>query len=223
MVERTQSFGRRGRPEAEREEGYDSGGEQEGVNWGRVALVFLAFAILFFVTSWVMGWSAEEKTKTIRASQLYGPIVVTKPRTVYEITLRTQLPRQSWQFIEAELLDAKKEYLFSFSKELYRESGRDSEGSWSETVNSLDMKLTVPAPGQYYLRFKVDGGELRGKTATDLATRTKLTVTVARKLGSSIPHLWVGLIVLIIGLVLNEIGNLTITRLVQRVAEKDDD
>ena len=75
-------------------------------------------------------------------------------------------------------------------------------------------------PGQYYLRFKVDGGSLRKKAAADLAELTQLTVTVARKLGSSIPHMWAGLIVLIIGIVLNEFGNLTITRAVRRMAEK---
>ena len=222
MVDQEKGFGRRGRTEPGREERRDIGGDGDEVNWGRVSLVFLGFAILFLFTSWYMGRSVDERTTTIRANQEYGPIKVTKPNTVYEIAVKSSLQKESWAFLEVEVLDAKKQYLFSFSKDLHHETGYD-DGYWQETVNSVDMKLTVPDPGMYYLRFKVEGAAKNKAKANNLASSTKLRLTITRRFGSSLLHMWVGIIVLIIAIVLNELHNRTITRLVKTAASKADD
>jgi hypothetical protein len=137
---------------------------------------------------------------------IVGPIGVTSDSQVLQVGVDASLPVNSWNFVEGELLDADKDYLFSFGKELWHEDGTDDGGYWNEADRSYQMKITIPVKGTYYLNIKTEGD----KTPDDIY------VTIDRAVGSSIPHMIFGILTLAIGLVANEILNGTLTSVVRR-------
>lgn len=137
------------------------------------------------------------KRNVDRPAYQVGPIVVEQPGEVFEINVRANLPDNHWSFIEVELLDGNEEYLYSFGQELWRESGRDSDGNWSESRRDFETKLTFPVTGFYYLNFIVES-----KSNKDPKS---INVTVIKRKGSDIPHFWAAMLSLITGLILVEI------------------
>ncbi len=204
---------------------------EDGVDLGKVATVFIIFGILSLITAWVFSMEtqrlfsdtvrtyvspsvpsqravavAQEKGRDVAT---IGPITVQRYKEVYEISIASSVPENTWSFIEGEVLDAEKDYLFSFGKELWSEAGYDDEGAWRESDNSYSMKLTFPQPGQYYLNLKSSGSY----------NPDAVQVTISKKRGSSIPHFVFGIITLLIGLVLNEIRNKTILRIARSMSD----
>ncbi len=137
------------------------------------------------------------KRNVDRPAYQVGPIVVEQPGEVFEINVRANLPDNHWSFIEVELLDGNEEYLYSFGQELWRESGRDSDGNWSESRRDFETKLTFPVTGFYYLNFIVES-----KSSKDPKS---INVNVIKRKGSDIPHFWAAMLSLITGLILVEI------------------
>jgi len=123
-------------------------------------------------------------------TQLIGPIETKNKGETFEIIIVASLPNQSWSVIEGEVLNEEKEYLFSFAKELWYETGSDSDGYWSENKNNYKMKITFPKTGKYYLNFKTESNNMPQQA----------TATISKKRGSSLPHLWFGIICILIGL-----------------------
>jgi hypothetical protein len=201
---------------------------EDGVDLGKVATVFILFGILSLITAWVFSMETERLfSNTVRTyvspsvpSQqavageqddgkdvaTIGPITIQKYKEVYEITIVSSLPENSWAFVEGEVLDAEKDYLFSFGKELWHETGYDDEGAWRESDNSYSMKLTFPQPGQYYLNLKSSGSY----------NPDAVQVTISKTRGSSIPHFVFGTVTLLIGIVLNEVRNQTLSKIARR-------
>jgi len=131
----------------------------------------------------------EPEVVVLTPQNIVGSIKVTKARQVFEIAVKADMPVQSWSFIEGEVLDSDKEYLFAFGKELWHETGRDSEGPWRENKNTYKIKVSFPHPGSYYLNFKIESNK----------DPSIVYVTVTKKQGSALPHFWFGVILLIIG------------------------
>ena len=129
-------------------------------------------------------------TKKQQEAQLIGPIVTENKGETFEVNIVASLPNQSWSVIEGEVLNEEKEYLYSFAKELWYETGRDSDGYWSDNNNNYKMKMTFPDAGKYYLTFKTESNNMPQQA----------TVTVSKKRGSSLPHLWFGIICILAGL-----------------------
>ncbi len=107
------------------------------------------------------------------------------------------------------MLDNQKEYLFSFGKELWHETGND-DGALGEADEAYEMKFTVAEPGDYYLKIKTQGDYTPGV----------ITVSLASTVGSSVPHFAFGVITLLIGIVLNEVSNRTLIRLTSRFRDE---
>lgn len=137
---------------------------------------------------------------------IVGPIEVTSDGQVLQVGIDASLPVNSWNFVEGEVLDANKGYLFSFGKELWHEDGTDEDGYWNEADRSYQMKITIPVKGIYYLNIKTEGDK----------TPDEIYVTIDRAVGSSIPHMIFGILTLAIGLIANEILNRTLTSVVRR-------
>lgn len=180
--------------------------DPDRVDLGKVATVFIIFSLLSLLTAWIYSMETEKVASTSfqpygngTAAEL-GPINVRKHNETYSITIKANLASQSWSHIEGQVLNSDKQYLFAFGKELSYYSGRDSDGSWTELENDYSMNVTFPKPGTYYLKFS---------TESDKAPK-KVKVSVSKKRGSSLPHLWFGILTLIIGIVLNEVKNRTI-------------
>jgi hypothetical protein len=203
---------------------------ENGINLGKVATVFIAFGILSLITAWIFSMETQRLfSDTVRTyvspsvpSQevvageqedanknvaTIGPITVQKYKEVYKITIASSLPNDNWVFVEGEVLDAEKEYLFSFGKELWSETGYDDEGPWRESDNSYSMKITFPQPGQYYLNLKSSGSY----------NPDTVQLTISKKLGSSIPHMVFGIFTLLIGISLYEIRNKTLSKMARKL------
>ncbi len=202
---------------------------EDDIDLGKVATVFIVFGIVSLITAWIFSMETERlfsdtvrtyaypsastqhpvagEQEESRDAAIIGPIAVQKYKEVYEITIASSLPKNSWTFVEGEVLDAKKDYLFSFGKELWHEAGYDSDGAWQESDNSYSIKLTFPKPGQYYLNLKTDGSY----------NPDAVRVTISKKRGSVIPHVVFAIFTLVIGIVLNEIRNKTLSGMARRM------
>lgn len=203
------------------------------LHYGKLATVFIVWGVISLITAWYFNNFIEKKTYSFNTAQQYqaqaplylgmpenmsekssnvvGPINVRRRGTVYEIGLYASLPVQSWSFIEGEVLDAEKEYLYSFGKELWHETGRDSDGAWRENKNHFKMKVTFPKPGTYYLNFKTE----KSRNISNI----NAFVSVNKKRGSALPHFWLGIFLVITGIILNEISKRTITKTLRRMSD----
>jgi len=189
----------------------------QGVHLGHLALLFLVFAGLCSFTTLFLSQGSERRQVNLNTTTgQFVPIEVTKDNSVYEVTVsNARLPVNSWAFLEGQVLDADKEYLFSFGDELSYYAGRDSEGGWTERKDGYSTKLTIPKAGSYYLNF-ITETSWRGDDV-------RASVTVNKLRGSSLHYTLAGVVAFIIAVVLNEIRNRTITRLVSALAEMSDD
>jgi len=181
-----------------------------------IAIIFLLFGGLGLFTSFVFDINRDKETYVGRVEsgrilfQNPPKITVKNRREVYEIVIRARgIPLQAWTFVEVEVLDANKEYLFSFGEELWHEAGRDSDGRWEEEKNDYSMKATFPTRGTFYLATKLEGNRLPNV----------VHLSVGKKPGSALLHFWFGVICLTLGILLNEIANKTIIRI---LSEGDD-
>lgn len=191
-----------------------SGGADNGVHLGKLALVFIVFAALFLITALVMDVSVYSIQQDVRANQRVGPVVTTTPNTILYVSVENRSLSESWAYVEAELVDRRGRWAGGFGGNQYHESGYDSDGYWSESESTVDLTLVVPDPGEYWLRFKVEGGKANSNRASNIASQTQLSVTVDYKLGGAGIFFVIGLIVLVMGVILNEIRNRTIMRLI---------
>ena len=189
--------------------------DDDAIDFGKLAGVFFGFGILSLFTAWIFTiepflfsdqqYSLSSPQKALEV----GPIHVRKFNEVYSVSFDANLPVQSWSFIQGEVLDSNKQYLFAFGKELWHERGRDSDGTWQESDDSFTLKITFPKPGRYYLKFGTESNRMP----------SSVRIRVAKRLGSSIPHLWFGIVLILIGIVLNEIKNKTLGKWWERAQE----
>ncbi len=202
---------------------------EDGVDLGKVATVFIVYGIISLITAWIFSMETQRLFSDTVRTYVYpsmptqqavageseegkdvatiGPITVQRYKEVYEISIASGLPENSWAFVEGEVLDAEKDYLFSFGKELWHETGYDSDGAWRESDNNYSMKITFPQPGQYYINLKTEGS----------FTPDAVQVNISKKRGSSIPHMVFGVLTLLIGIILNEIRDKTLSRMARRM------
>ncbi|MDL2260176.1 hypothetical protein LJB99_04815 [Deltaproteobacteria bacterium OttesenSCG-928-K17] len=132
---------------------------------------------------------------------LAGPFTVDKYKAVYSVEIKLAgLPDNSWAYVEGELLDENQNYLFSFGRELWRESGVDGGEAWSESALRHEVKFTIPKPGRYYINLTLDQSG-----AFNEARPSVVELKISRRLGSSLPHLVFGIICLGFGLLFSEL------------------
>lgn len=190
--------------------------KEDFIHWARVSVVFIVFGIIGLLTSLnYSGWKSFDSFDIVNPLTFGGdekknsdlnifPLSTQKPNEVVVITVNQSYSKEhgvsnprkayvlkdnSWIFVEGEVLDSKKEYLFGFGKELWSESGaeyedadEDGEGGWTEwreSETNYDMKITFPEPGQYYVRLKCEGADIP----------ISLPITIGKCKGSPIPHL----------------------------------
>ncbi len=195
----------------------------DGLNFGQISLVFVGFAILYFATAVFFDGDTSKVTRDVSAGQNYGPIVTKSANTVVLISVTNRFLQESWAFIETEVLDDKGQTITAFGGDTFHESGRDSEGAWSDSKTQRDVRVVLPTPGRYFLKFRVSGGTKFQRTASDLTNQTQLRVTVAQKRGGSSILVGIGIILLILSVILNEIRNQTFIQIFDHFSSDDDD
>jgi hypothetical protein len=93
-----------------------------------------------------------------------GPFNLSEKGEIYELTLSTSIPDNSYSWGAIELLDSKQAPINAFEGDFWRESGYDSDGSWSESSTSTSHLFKLETPGDYYVRFFSERGTAsRGK------------------------------------------------------------
>lgn len=157
---------------------------------GVVGFWLLVFAALSFVTAFVAQLPANERRIWLASGETSEPITISERNTLLNVTVAQRLATDSWSFPELQLLDADKEYLFSFGDELWYETGRDSDGPWVEHHTTYGLDVRVPEPGIYHLAMQIDGAQV------------PVLVTFGRLHMSFLPHFWAAVVALGAGLVL---------------------
>jgi hypothetical protein len=120
-----------------------------------------------------------------------GPIVIEKDNTVAQVDLTQPLKskgRQHWIYNTCEILDQDKEYLTSFGKEFWWESGYD-EGHWEEKDTNYSTKITFQTSGNYFLNFIAE---------TSPGETNSMNIRVYKKLGSGLPFMIAGIAAIIL-------------------------
>jgi hypothetical protein len=183
-------------------------------------------ALISFFTAWIFTFETskiyEGRVNTAhyglnpndeegRQVTMLGPIEITKPKQVVGVEIATNLPNNSWAFVEGEVLDADKEYLFSFGDEFWHESGYD-DGAWEESYDEYEMKITFTEAGRYYLSIKAQAN----------SNVNEIRVRIGQRLGSGIPHFVLGLVLLACGLAIEEMRAKTISKLIARATDNDE-
>jgi hypothetical protein len=191
--------------------------QEDSVHLGRVALVFIGFAILYLATAYYFDSDVQRNSDTVATGQLFGPIQTKNKNTVVEIELVNPGVNNSWKYVEATVLDDQKNVVSSFSSNFHHASGRDHEGPWNESEKRSGVKVALPKPGKYFLKFAVRGGETYDRTGKDLTNNTRITVIVTHKNGTPVFYSYFGIALLIIGVILNEIRNQTIISVISKL------
>ena len=118
---------------------------------------------------------------------MYGPIVVKKGQPKICKIRSLMYGENTNIYFSGEVLDKDKDTLYEFGKDLWHESGYDSEGYWSESDRNMEAKLAFTEPGTYYIQFHTDENMMKN-----------ISLEIVVKKGSGIPHLMMGMDLLII-------------------------
>jgi hypothetical protein len=175
--------------------------QDSGIDLGKLATVFIVFGLLSLLTSWFYSTSTKRVANVLLQDSIsyshIEAIRVVEDDEVYALSFDFNLSTQSWSQVSVEVLDNDKNYLFSFTEEASYYLGID----WVERKDADTMNITFPKAGTYYLKFAVEGNK----------PPYSVKVLVSKKRGSTLPHLWFGIIIIIIGIILNEVKNRTIS------------
>ena len=164
-----------------------------------LSYILVGFALVYLITSAVLDMSAgiREQQQLPPAGGTVGPIEVAEAGTVLEVEVSQYISKnRAWSFIVGELQDENNRYLTGFGDELWYETGYDSDGRWVESERDFEDKLTIRKPGKYYFKFTAES-----KDGTK--QMPPIRVEIEQKLASSIPHFVGGILLLIIGVVMN--------------------
>lgn len=180
--------------------------------WRTLSGICLIAAALFLFTAFVLdfGTGIDLREQLPGEGGTIGPLRIEEPSTVLEIEVYQPVTDNHWSFVTGALLSADESYLTGFGDELWHASGYD-QGYWVETEYSYETKLTIREPGTYYLRFTTESD-------TDPATLASITVEVEEDFGSSLPHLLGGILLIVIGIVINLRNSGTLRRVFQEAS-----
>ena len=122
-----------------------------------------------------------------------GPLTVTTPASTYKISLsQNAIALKVWNAVDVEVLDADKNYLFSFGEEFWHESGYD-DGNWEESNKYMEMKVHFEKVGVYFLSISAESN------ASFTTANNGYVLTVSRNRGSSLAFKWLRIFSLILG------------------------
>ncbi len=148
-----------------------------------IALIASAFfeKVLFSKTVSV----SEEEVVKIEALKIEPQLI-----GALRIDATATIPSNRWVIYEIQLLDKQGKLIASATKEAWRESGSDSDGSWSE--NDLDAGLDVRAKKNEELTLALTVLEYTDTIGRDITEPVNIQVKVANGVVDT-RHLWPGL------------------------------
>lgn len=172
--------------------------EEKRASTRKLSYILIGFSVLYFVTALILDSNSglAKREDLPGTGGTVGPMQVGREGAVLQVKISQYLQEnRSWSFVTGELLDSNKNYLTGFGDELYYEEGWD-DGRWVESERDFEDKLTIEKPGSYYFKFNVESNAPAAKLPP-------LRIEISRKLASSVPHFAGGLLLLIVGVILN--------------------
>ncbi len=163
--------------------------------YNNLLIIVVIFCITCFITSISLenGGQTKSYSGTIKQGQLFGPIKIEKNKPKIYIIKSSFYGDNSSTYITGEVLDENKDTLYEFGKDLWHESGYDSDGYWSDSDRNMQVKLTFSEPGTYYIQMgeETETSSYRSYNApSNTASGSSLQIISARS--SGIPHLMIG-------------------------------
>ena len=157
----------------------------------KISYILGAFSAIFFVFALIYsGDISDVESKTLTGvGGDYGPLVVKEKNSSYEITISNHVQLNKWSYIEVEVLDEKKQHLFSFGDGMWHESGYDDEGAWEESNTSYSMDITLKKPGEYYFKIISERNDGEGNP---------IVISSVQKRGSNVAFISLGVISLLL-------------------------
>lgn len=157
-------------------------GKETKYFYNNIMLIIAVFCAICFLT-YFQTTLANVATKSYNLDEgsTYGPIVVKKGETKIACIEPRMWAENTSLYFSGEVLDEDKETLYEFGKELWHESGYDSDGYWSESDRDMKAYLTFSEEGEYYIQFHTEENAM-----------SNLSLKISVKKGSGIPYLIVG-------------------------------
>ena len=162
--------------------------------YNNLLLMVIVFCIACFVTSIFLEYGGQTRSYsgTIRSGQTFGPIKIEKNKPKIYIIKSSFWGDNSSTYIIGEVLDENKDTLYEFGKDLWHESGYDSDGYWSESDRNMQVKLTFSEPGTYYIQMGEEKGIGTGSYSRFKTRSSGSSLQIISARSSGIPHLMMG-------------------------------
>ena len=157
-------------------------GKETKYFYNNLMLIVSVFCAICFLTYFnVSSTDIATKTYNLDEGSTYGPIVVKKGQTKIACIEPRMWADNTSLYFSGEVLDEEKDTLYEFGKELWHESGYDSDGYWSESDRDMKAYLTFNEEGTYYIQFHTEENAM-----------SNLSLKISVKKGSGIPYFIVG-------------------------------
>lgn len=176
------------------------------------SLILLGFSVICFITSSILN-SGTGKTQYLTANSRggeIGSITVKEENTIYGIKISQRLIPNSWDYVYLNIEDNNDNVLYTIGKELWSETGYDSDGAWSAQETTFDNKVTFQEKGTYYLNLETETNSSESLLGDISIAMTKITA-------SGIPHKAVGIVALIAGLILLEVSKRVFSKILTAI------
>ena len=157
------------------------------------ALILMVYGLLCWLMNFYFasGYEPEQARMPLEGG-MFGPFTVDDPASTYQISVRQRsIALKVWNAVDIDVLDAEKNYLFSFGEEFWHESGYD-DGNWDESKKQMNMKVHFEKAGVYFLAVSAE---------SNAAPRygNGYDISVKRSRGSSLAFKWLGIVSLALG------------------------
>lgn len=158
--------------------------------YNNICIILLSFVILCSLTCMFYTNKSDVISRAYNTSngQIMGPITVKNKPLIYQVEAYFSGSNTGIDFT-LEVLNSNKETLYEVGKDLFHESGYDSEGAWSEASRKVVAHLSFYESGKYYLKF--------GPGNKDRL----IEVTIKKPHGSYVPYFIMAFWLLLISLI----------------------
>ncbi len=170
----------------------------------KYAVTLIVFAAICFFMGIFAGksiFTIDSDTFTNDEITIVGPIETTTTNSLFKIKASQKIYNYgNWCYLSGEVLDKNKEYLFGFGKELYRETGRDSDGTWYENKTSYSTVINLKKPGTYYIK-------LYNESESNPRQVGNITYSISAQKASNVPYVMLSIFSIIAGVILLIMAN----------------
>ena len=172
-------------------------------------IIGLVFAIICFYSCFdcLSNVKLIASYHPVKHGQILGPLNIGKNPKIYQLEAYFYGNDSSVDF-SAEILDSEKDTLYEVGRDLWHESGYDSEGYWTESIRRMVARLNFHKPGKYYIRLE------------NPTNNQDFEVIIKKVKSSYVPYFMMGFWLLILSIIFGIINNKdTVKVLIQKINE----